>query len=218
MSDYETVTPEMDDDELVGKEVATARSVESGGDNDSQGFMKIKYIDDEVVFYKNVNYNRESHGQEKRETWNQQVAEGYYKIVGDDFVDEVQDVQQNGRLEELKEVKGVGDSSLEELRKNDYENLSDVTDEDPSELIKVPKIGKTTIERIRDQFGGLEGKIIYPSQNRTSSSGTTTENKEEEQDTEQTSDEQESDEEEEEDDGWSQLVEADDDDWSMNQL
>lgn len=218
MSEPEPVTPEMDDEELVGAEVTTARAVDSDLDVMDKGFMKIKYIDDEVVFYKNVNYDRESHGQENRETWDERVHEGYYKLVGEEYVDEVEDANQNGRLEELEEVKGVGASSLEELEKNGYTSLADVTEADPSDLIEVPKIGRKTIERIRDRFGGLEGEITYPSQSRSTSKSKSNEQKnnndDEQEEEESTTDESDDD----EDDGWSQLVEADDDDWSMQEL
>lgn len=169
MSELQAVTPEMDEDELTGKDVITARGADSPEDIKEQGFMHIKYIDDEVVLYKNVDFDRENHGMEKRDIWNKNVEEGFYKIVGEEFVDDVVDIKENGKLEDLLCIKGVGNSTLDSLEDMGFENVSDVTDSSPKELMEVSGIGKKIVERIREEFGGLEGEITYPSQTKTTS-------------------------------------------------
>lgn len=204
MSEAKTVTPDINDNELVGEEITTVRTEEAGVESATESFMRIKYMDDEVVLYKNVNYERESHGMEQREIWDSRINEGYYKFANEEEVDHVENVKENGRLEELKDIKGIGESSLEELRKKGYENLDDVLSASVSALTNVPKIGRKSVQRIDKEFDEFEAST------RTTQISTTA--------TQTKSEEENSEEDDSDDDGWSQLVESDDSDWSMTEL
>lgn len=230
MSELEAVTPSHDEEEIIGQPLVTSRQEDS--ELDMISFIQVKYMDDEVVFYKNVNTQRETHGQEAREIWDQDVGSGYYKFADSEKTEEVIDAQENGRLEDLLEVKGVGDSGIEELEKSGYDNVRDVVEESKSNLIEVPKIGRKSVQRIMDSFAEQYGvdhdssedsRVKGVSTTQTNDPETNsnispsdnlddTNNGDSSNDTDNDSDDS------SDSDGWESLVESDEEDWSMNKL
>ena len=230
MTEYEAVTPSHEDEEIIGEPLVTARTIDS--EHDVSSFILVKYMDDEVVFYKNINTQRETHGREERELWDQDIGSGYYKFADEGDADRIRDVQENGKLEDLLEVKGVGDSGIEALRDNGYENVREVVEESKSNLIEVPKIGRKSAQRIFEEFGDRYD-IDYEKENekedeeesRVESITTSQTNEKKDQSTSSSSDSPNdtsgssgdgSDDDDSE--GWDTLVESDDDNWSMNKL
>lgn len=232
MSELEAVTPSHDDEEIVGEPLVTSRQVDS--ELDMTSFIQVKYMDDEVVFYKNVNTRRETHGQEAREIWDEDVGSGYYKFADSEKTEEVMDAQKNGRLEDLLEVKGVGDSGIEELRNNGYQNVREVVEESKSNLIDVPKIGRKSAQRIMENFadqydvdyedssdGGSRVKSITKTQSNESREKTKSNSSSDDSNSSNSSDNDDSNDDSDDgssDDGWESLVESDEDDWTMNKL
>jgi len=223
MSELEAVTPSHDDEEIIGEPLVTSRQVDS--ELDMTSFIQVKYMDDEVVFYKNVNTQREIHGQEAREIWDEDVGSGYYKFADSEKTEKVMDAQKNGKLEDLLEVKGVGDSGIEELRKHGYDNVRDVVEESKSNLIEVPKIGRKSGQRIMENFADQYGAEFdedddesrVKSISKTQSNSTQNKSGSQDSNTDE-SDESDDSDDSDDSDGWESLVESDEEDWSMNKL
>ena len=231
MIEYEAVTPSHEDEEIIGEPLVTARTIDS--EHDVSSFILVKYMDDEVVFYKNINTQRETHGKEQREIWDQDVGSGYYKFAEESEANKIRDIQENGKLEDLLEVKGVGDSGIEALRDNGYENVREVVEESKSNLIEVPKIGRKSAQRIFEEFGDQydidyegdkdkkESKVesITTSQTNEKKEQSTASDSDSSDDTNSSDNDDDTDDtDDDSDNGWDSLIESDDGDWSMNKL
>lgn len=217
--DHKAVQPSTPDEEIVGELVMTARAANSPS---GLGYQRIKFMDDEVVMFKNIGYKNVSHGFEDRETWDEQVQSGYWKYANEQKAKEVEYAAKNGGpVEDMQDnVKGLGNSGIESLKERDYKTVNDVIAIQDDELSNIPGIGSTTVERIREEYGYPDGFEENPSPetdpidvSNIESQATEKEEKEKPKEVSESSEKEEEVQEEKDDSdkGWDDLLDADDD-------
>lgn len=214
-------------------------------------YFVVKYIDRDVVLKQRVNDNGKLFGysMEKRIIFDKQYnatskEAGYNKASEEDALDdpygkkkeqkekEAQLADQITDVSDFSQIKGMGQSKVDEFVEK-YDTLEDVRNASNEELGNISGVGRTLIERIRDEVGGPvesedsdseeeneeteneEETVEEPQETESKELNENTENIEEEG---ESNDQTESDESEDSDDGWNTLLNSDDSDWSMDSL
>lgn len=156
-SDYVAVSPDDKDYELIGEILINRRSINAK----SKTWALVKYMDDEVVLFKNFGFQRIFHGKEKRHIWDEQIEGQYWYYANIDSVDDpfTNDEYVRKRLEPLLEVRGVGESAIDSLIDNNFDTLESILHADNEELESVPNLGSVTVERINDEFENYINRV-----------------------------------------------------------
>lgn len=159
MAEYKSVTPSTPTSDLIGEILISARHAES---DSGGGWIVVKYLDYEIVLYKNIGFHEVSHSIEDRETWESQIEAGYWKFANVDSVREpfLSEEFTEQRLKPLLGIDGVGESTLDSLIENGYISIQSILNSSDDELIEVNHLGQTSIDRIRREFSNYEERIV----------------------------------------------------------